>query len=118
MPPTRSRRARGIIPIGDSVPSGVITVTESPTARPRSLARSTPTRMPGTSSAERASKSSTRPAVIERPRSVTSGSSAGSMPLSVTNASPRSVRSNALPRTAGAAPTTPSMARNLATSLR
>ena len=38
---------RGIIPIGESVPCGVRTVTESPTVTPSCSARSAPSRMPG-----------------------------------------------------------------------
>ena len=47
MPATRSRLDRGIMPIGERVPSGVSTVTESPTRSSRSFARSAPTRIPG-----------------------------------------------------------------------
>ena len=50
VPTTRSRRARGIMPIGESVPCGVSTEIESPTMTPSCAARSVPSRMaPGES---------------------------------------------------------------------
>ena len=48
--------------------------------------------------------------------SVTSGSSFGSIPLNVMNASPLSVLISALPRMAGAAPVTPGTFSSFATS--
>ena len=48
------RRVRGTMPIGESVPSGVITVTLSPTNAPSSLASASPMTIPSGCSAERA----------------------------------------------------------------
>ena len=75
------------MPIGDSVPSGVVTSTESPTTTPSLRARSLPSRMRvGLAVWQPASVVETARVRIAPPMSVTLGSSAGSMPLSVMNA--------------------------------
>ena len=45
--PTTQGAFAGIMPIGDSVPCGVSTETESPTVTPSLVARSLPSTMPG-----------------------------------------------------------------------
>jgi hypothetical protein len=72
--------------------------------------------MPGGASSVRGTSAATLPSCIDRPRSVTLDSRAGSTPLKVMNASPRLVRASALPRIAGPAPTTPSTPRSFAAS--
>ena len=88
---------RGIMPIGDSVPCGVSSVTVSPTSRPSCSARLRPIRMPGSSSSDAGISAAMLPLCIARWMSVTSPSSAGSMPLRLMNASARSVEIERLP---------------------
>ena len=122
MPATRTRTDRGSTPSGDSVPCGVSRVTVSPTDTPSCPARSCPSRMPWRPSTPSASvrgiRSWIRPFRIAPWMSVTSTSSAGSIPFIVMNASARLVDTSALPRTAGPAPTTPGTLRSAATSAR
>ena len=81
MPTTRSRRGRGIIPIGDSVPCGVSTVHRVADARRRAVrARSLPSRMPSGSSSAAWSSASRLPARIAPLRSVTSARAPGRCP--------------------------------------
>ena len=63
-------------------------------------------------------ESSKRPLVIAAAISVTSGSSAGSMPLMVMNACWSPWLTSALPISAGAAPSTSGTCRSRATSAR
>ena len=86
MPATRSRRARGIMPIGESVPSGVRTVTESPTDTPSWAARSLPRRSHPARRSRTAARSDSGAAAHRAADAVTSASSAGSMPFRVMKA--------------------------------
>ena len=115
MPVTVARLGLGIMPIGERVPLGVSRVTDPPTRTLRDAASASPSTMPGTSSTLLA-RSTRVPAVIDRPRSVTPPSSAGSMPLIVMNCEPASVVTRALSMMAGAAPDTPGTAFRRATS--
>ena len=120
MPATRTRTDRGITPSGESVPCVVSRVTVSPTDTPSCPARSCPSRMPGRPSTPSASVRGIRswilPFRIALWISVTSTSSAGSIPFTVMKASLRLVDAMALPRIAGPAPTTPGTLRTAATS--
>ncbi len=121
MPATRSDRARGITPIGVSVPSGVSTVTTSPGRTASDAARSLPSAMPSSRgpaplSSGGAASASKRPAVIRLGISVTLDSVAGSTPFSVTNADRSPARTSAGPITSGAAPMTCGSFRSMARS--
>ena len=112
----RSRRVRGIMPIGESVPCGVRSVTESPMPTPSCAARSFPSRIASGASGFGARSASRLPCCIARPMSVTVGSSAGSIPFTVMNCSLRAAEMSALPLIAGAAPTTCGTFSSLSTS--
>ena len=111
MPATRSDRARGMTPIGVSVPSGVRTVTTSPGRTASEAARSLPSAMPSRRGpppavSGGAASASKRPAIIRAGSSVTVASMAGSTPFRVMNADRSPARTSAGPITTGAAPTT------------
>ena len=114
----RTRRCRGIRPIGDSEPCGVTRVITSPGNDDNEPLSALPMRIPAKSSSVAGFRSVTSPAVIDLPMSVTPLSSSGSMPLTVMKPSPRSLVTSALPRMAGAAPATPGNSFIFATSAR
>ncbi len=116
MPPTRARRVRGSMPIGESVPCGVISVTRSPSFTPSWLARSSPIRMAGGSSSLSCASASRLPCFIASLIAVTVGSSAGSIPFTLMNACESPAVTSALPKMVGAAPTTPGTCRSFSAS--
>ncbi len=72
--------------------------------------------MPGGPSSGSPANASSVPLFMAPAMSVTLRSSAGSMPFSVMNASPRPELMRAFPMTAGAAPVTPGTVRSFAAS--
>ncbi len=119
MPATCSRRARGIMPIGDSVPCGVSTETESPTddAELRREVGAEQDRAGAVGLRRRRARRAT-PLRIAAEIAVTCGSSAGSMPLRLMNAWSPAAETSALPRMAGAAPITCGTRRSCSASVR
>ena len=104
MPTTRSRRCRGIMPIGESVPCGVTSVTVSPTNAPSCAGQVVADQDAGQVLVARRRE---RVEAAARHRAAELGHVAlerGSMPLTVMNVSPRVARDDApCPRIAGAA---------------
>ena len=97
-----NRRPDLIVNFDDMMP------ISSPTLSPNVLASVWPRMMPGKSSGARLVNASSAPLVIARRISVTSGSSAGSIPLiSIGVGSSRDTISNPLPMMPGAEPATP-----------
>ncbi len=88
MPTTRSRRERGIMPNGESVPCGVTTVTESPTRRP-SVGGEVAAEENAGRIVRRRRRQTVERALDEGAADIGDvGSSAGSMPLIVAKPSP------------------------------
>ena len=102
------------MPMGDSVPLGVIRLISSPTNAPSCLAISSPITMPPSAAPSWVPRSARLPRVTAAAIPVTVGSSFGSMPLTLMKTSRARVRASALPTIAGAAAST----RGKAVSLR
>ena len=116
MPATRSRRVRGIMPIGDSVPCGVSSDTrrrcDAELGR-QILAEQDAVRLLVGRRVQRVEAAALHRADL---RSVTSGSSAGSMPLIWTGTVSWAAEISALTEIAGAAPMTCGSWRSLSAS--
>ena len=107
MPMTSSRRLPIVGPKGDSGPSGVITVTVSPTLHPQLIGERLPDRDARQLVRPAARRAPTaNPTCMRSRTSVTSPSVAGSMPLTVMNACCSPAVTSALPSTIGEAPVT------------